>query len=91
MPESDYCAGAQLLSTLQCYVPLSALTSMPYLLVQGEEIVVKVEAVNFYGVSPKSLSGSGDSIKLEPDAPKNLKNDLDYTSAKSIRFTWQPG
>ena len=69
-------------------MPLSALTSAPYLLVQGEDIVVKVEAVNFYGVSPMSLAGSGDTIKLEPDAPRFLQNDLTYTNAQSIRFTW---
>jgi hypothetical protein len=38
-----------------------------------------------------SVAGNGARVRLVPDAPVNLSNDLTVTNGAVIRFTWQEG
>ena len=58
---------------------------------KDDSVTVKVVAVNFYGDSVESTSGSGAVIQLVPDAPVSLTNDPETTTDTQIRFTWSDG
>jgi hypothetical protein len=60
----------------QCSVPISVLTTAPYLLTLGDNVYAKVIAINFYGESIQSDSGNGGTILYVPSAPVGLANDL---------------
>jgi hypothetical protein len=67
------------------------LTAAPYNLAVNEAINVMVAATNAYGTSDYSEIGSGALLQLVPDAPVNLLNDPDVTSATKIKVTWDDG
>jgi len=67
-----------------CSVPLSILTGTNFTLIQGQHVIVKVIAHNFYGPSAESQeSDGGDNsrIVLVPDAPFGLVNQPLVTNA----------
>lgn len=73
------CDGASetTFTTTACSLPLSALTSAPYSLIQGQIVRAKIIASNFYGDSAESLEGDGGDnarIVLVPAAPFDLTN-----------------
>ena len=70
---------------------LSTLKAVPFSLVKDDSVYVKVIAVNSYGDSEFSSAGNGAVIRLVPDAPINLQNDLLVTIDSKIKFTWQDG
>ena len=88
-----YCNGAfaVFVSGRQCTVPLADLTTTPFNLVLGDHVDVKVIAKNIYGSSDFSAVGDGATIKLVPDAPLNLQNLPDITTATRIGLSWTPG
>ena len=88
-----HCDGqvAEILSATQCTIPLAILTSDPYLLLQGDGIFAKVVAINYYGESLESDSGNGAVVLLVPDAPVDLQDAVDITTAYVIGFTWSDG
>jgi hypothetical protein len=47
-----------------------------------------VSAINAYGDSDESELGGGALIQYVPDAPIELTDDADNTSATQISFTW---
>ena len=64
-------------NSASCLVALNVLTAAPYSLTQGQYIIVKVIAPNFYGNSLESLQSDGaenSRIVLVPDAPFSLAN-----------------
>ena len=63
-----------------CNVPVFVLQAQPYNLEFGDEIWVKIAAQNAYGNSPYSSYGEGASVKMAPDAPKNLSTDVSLNS-----------
>jgi hypothetical protein len=75
----------------QCTVPLSSLKNAPFELAINEHIYVRVAAVNQYGVSDFSPVGLGALIHEVPDAPINLVNLPEVTSATQIGLTWEAG
>jgi hypothetical protein len=87
------CDGSDLtiISETECTVPLSTLTSAPFNLMFGNDIIVKLIAINAYGESPESEIGSGATIQLVPDAPINLANILSITLDDRIGFDWDDG
>jgi hypothetical protein len=63
------------------------LRSAPYNLIQGESVDFKIIAVNSYGESILSESGSGAVIQLVPSTPV-LSNNEAITSSTDIGLTW---
>jgi len=70
---------------------LDTLIRQPFNLILDESIQIKVQATNYYGASDLSVAGNGARVRLVPDAPVNLSNDLTVTNGAVIRFTWQEG
>lgn len=54
-------------------------------------MLVNIVATNLYGHSIVSNDGNGALIKLVPDAPVDLVNDLTVTSDSVVRITWSDG
>ena len=57
-----------------CTIPLATLTTSPFLLEFGDQINVKLTAINAYGESELSEIGGGALIQIVPDAPVSLSN-----------------
>lgn len=74
-----------------CTVPLATFTAEPFNLVLGDDINLKVSAINDYGTSPLSEMGSGALIQLVPDAPINLENVMEITLDDQIGILWYDG
>jgi titin len=89
----EYCNGAlaEVVAATECTVPLSTLTSPPFDLILNDSIDFVVRATNAYGDSEFSQVGGGALIQLVPDAPLNLQDKADETSATQITFTWEDG
>ena len=60
MEELANCNGslADVMTATQCSVPISVLTASPYSILYGSNIFAQIVAVNFYGSSLSSESGS---------------------------------
>jgi len=87
-------AAATTFTNTACSLPLSVLTSDPYNLIQGQIVVAKIIATNFYGNSTESLNGDGGEearIVLVPAAPFGLVNQDQITNAFQVSFTWLEG
>ena len=82
---------ASIVDSKSCSVPLATLTNAPYSLAFGDSVFAKVVAINYYGESIESEEGNGAIIKLVPDAPVDLVNDVSITTAYVIGFTWDEG
>jgi hypothetical protein len=82
---------ADIISALQCSLPLTVLGDTPYSLVSGDSIFAKIVAINFYGESAASDGGNGAIIAATPFAPINLLDSVDVTTAYIIGFTWSDG
>ena len=87
------CDGSKqtIVSETQCTVPLATLTELPFNLVFGDAVAVKLTASNAYGESLESDVGSGATIQLVPDPPINLANNLLTTLDDRIGITWEDG
>lgn len=64
-----------------CTVPILTLRATPYNLVLGDDVVVQLNAHNYYGDSDMSLTGSGAKIVYPPDAPTQLSDVPSITNA----------
>lgn len=60
------------MTSLQCTIPHNVLTTAPFSLVLGDEVRMRVNAINFYGSSVTSNDGNGAIIELVSSAPTNL-------------------
>lgn len=91
--ESSYCDGSldENKQDRSCTIPLDALTSGDYILVQGDNVNAKVIAYNHYGPSAESDVGSGAIIIVVPFKPVGLANNVAVTSASVIGITWNDG
>lgn len=87
------CDGSveQIITTTECTVPLATLTALPFELLLGDQIQVRLTAYNAYGESAESEIGGGGLIQLVPDPPINLANDMDITLDDRIGITWDDG
>jgi hypothetical protein len=87
------CDGTVLtiVQAVQCSVPLLTVRSAPFLLEFGDSIFAKIVAINYYGESLESDEGNGAIVLLVPDAPTNLADAVDITSASVIGITWEDG
>jgi hypothetical protein len=58
------CDGSDstIISDTECTVPLSKLTTTPFNLAFGDDVIVKLTALNAYGESIESEIGSGATI-----------------------------
>jgi hypothetical protein len=74
-----------------CTVPLATLYSSPFFLAVGDQINLKVSAINAYGTSPLSEIGGGALIQVVPDAPKSLANVPEITLDDRIGIQWLDG
>jgi hypothetical protein len=57
----------------------------------GTEVTVKLIAYNLYGDSADSQLGQGAIIITYPDAPLNVREDVDFRSQTSIFLRWDQG
>jgi hypothetical protein len=64
--------NSAVISSTSCTVPISSITSTPFLLVWGSSVFASVTATNAYGSSLPSIGGNGAIILTVPDAPVNL-------------------
>lgn len=89
----DDCNGSspQVVSTLQCIVPLTKMYVSPFNLILGDHIYAKIVAINSYGNSLPSAPGDGAAVVMLPDAPIGLANNPALTNANQIGITWQTG
>ena len=89
----DDCNGSspQVVSTLQCVVPLTKMYVSPFNLILGDNIAVKIVAINSYGNSLPSAPVDGAAVVMLPDAPIGLANNPALTNANQIGITWQTG
>jgi hypothetical protein len=72
-------------------IPHTVLIEAPYSLVLGDEVRVRISAVNLYGPSVTSNDGNGAIIELIPSAPVALSNVEAQTSASQISLQWEDG
>lgn len=93
LQELTYCDGstAEIVALTECTVPLSQFKNAPFALAINEHIYVRVAAANLYGVSDFSPVGHGALIHEVPDAPINLVNLPEITSATQIGLKWEAG
>ena len=77
-----------IVSSKTCTLSLTTLTAAPYLLLPSEEVFVKVSATNAYGTTAYSEVGNGAYIQFVPDAPINLVDVPEITSATQIGLSW---
>jgi len=57
----------------------------------GTDVKVRVFAINVYGDSLASESGSGAILVTYPDAPVGLIEDAPYRGRTQIGLKWSPG
>jgi hypothetical protein len=67
------------------------LTSSPYSLTTGDQVIVKVIATNVKGDSVISDSGTGATVITKPDAPINLSETLSERTVTTIGIQWNIG
>jgi hypothetical protein len=79
---------AQIISSLSCSVPISALIVAPYSLAWGSSIYATVSAINVVGTSVPSTEGNGAVIITNPDAPTSLSDAPLITLGDRIGLTW---
>jgi len=72
-------------------IPLSVLAASPFNLIKGNSIFAKIQAQNYYGLSPVSQANNGALMAIVPDAPINLQETVSVTSRTQIEFTWSDG
>ena len=74
--ETSSCDGASItiISSMTCNVSLQLLRALPYSLVKGDSVYVKIISVNAYGDSIYSEKANGAVIQYVPDAPISLTN-----------------
>jgi hypothetical protein len=74
--ETSSCDGASttIISDMTCNVSLQLLRALPYSLVKGDSVYVKIISVNVYGDSVYSQEANGAVIQYVPDAPISLTN-----------------
>ena len=91
--ETGSCDGTSntIISSRTCNVSLSLLRALPYSLVKGDSVYVKIISVNVYGDSNYSEEANGAVIQYVPDAPISLTNNILSTNAYQIMFTWSQG
>jgi hypothetical protein len=91
--ETGSCDGTSntIISSRTCNVSLSLLRALPYSLVKGDSVYVKIISVNVYGDSNYSEEANGAVIQYVPDAPISLTNNILSTNAYQIMFTWSKG
>lgn len=91
--QTTHCDGttSAIIAATSCTIPFSALTSSPFSLVLNNPVFAEVVAVNIYGNSVTSPSGSGAVILYVPDAPLSVANNPSVTSATRIGLTWTEG
>lgn len=91
--DSTNCNGSDssVISSTSCTVPLSVLTSSPYLLGVGDSIFVKVVATNIKGSSSESSIGSGALVITNPDVPVSLAEDTAERTVSTLGLTWSAG
>jgi hypothetical protein len=63
----------------------------PFNLILGDNIAVKIVAINSYGNSLPSAPVDGAAVVMLPDAPIGLANNPALTNANQIGITWQTG
>jgi len=80
-----------IIASASCTVPISTLVAAPFNLQWGSTIYATISAVNIYGTSVISTSGSGAVIVTVPDAPMNLANNVALTTGSMITITWAQG
>lgn len=67
------------------------MTSSPYSLTTGDQVIVKVIATNVKGDSVISDSGTGATVITKPDAPINLSENLSERTVTTIGIQWNIG
>jgi hypothetical protein len=72
-------------------VPLSTLTSAPYLLITGDGVFAKVIATNVKGDSQDSQVGNVATIISAPDAPINLAENTSQRTPTNLGLVWSEG
>lgn len=82
---------AAVISSTTCTVPITSITSAPFLLAWGSSVFASVIATNVYGSSLPSIGGNGAIILTVPDAPVSLLKNAAQTSGTQIGLTWSPG
>ena len=64
------------------------MNTVPYSVAWGQSIYAKVSAINAYGSSTYSEEGNGGIIITNPDAPRDIVEDITARSLNSIAFSW---
>jgi hypothetical protein len=84
------CDGStsEIVSATHCEIPIISLLEDPYNLDLGSSIYAKVSATNYYGTSDMSDAFNGAVMVVLPDAPLNVRDDPDVTTASVIGLTW---
>jgi Fibronectin type III domain len=88
-----YCDGtnATIVSSRQCTIPFTVLTASPYFYIFGDNVFVKIVAINSYGESISSDDASGAIILQVPSAPVRLTNSNVTNTSSSINLRWMNG
>ena len=63
----------------------------PFNLAWGSSIFARISALNIVGSSSLSTAGNGAIIVTIPDAPVNLVDDAEQTTATQIGIDWSEG
>jgi hypothetical protein len=89
--ESINCDGTDydIMTNLECFVPISKLLVAPYSLAWGSSIYAKVTAANLIEYSEYSDAGNGAIILTSPDAPYTLVNVPSITAKHQIGLDWE--
>jgi hypothetical protein len=74
-----------------CSIPISTLRLSPFSLAWGSTIYARVIAINVYGQSTVSSTGSGTIILTNPDSPTDLEEDRTITTGTQIGLVWVKG
>lgn len=72
-------------------MPVSTLRNLPFEIEWATSVWATVLATNIYGSSGTSEPGNGATIVTVPDAPINVANDAEQTTATQIGITWDEG
>lgn len=72
-----------------CIVPAATLYAASYALLQLNEVWAKVSATNLYGTSEISVEGNTGVVVFVPDAPINLRDWVEVTSAYVMGLNWE--
>ena len=84
-------ANAAVVNTRSCMVPVSTLRNKPFEIEWATSVWATVQAHNSYGSSGVSEQGNGAIIVTIPDAPVNLRNDFEVSTANQIKIMWDDG